>query len=89
MGACFYMGKTAKRTVLFVLAITAVLCMTAFSVSCSAGNRNGKAVQHKIAAECPFELAKEAEWKIYPSDNQAGLTAVINDHDRNGSERQC
>lgn len=81
MGAFIYMEKSAKRTVLLVLVITAVLCMTAFCVSCSAGNHNSKAVQQKIAAECPFELAKEAEWKIYPSDNQAGLTTVINEHD--------
>ena len=75
------MDKIAKKTILLVLVIMAVLCMTAFCVSCSASDHNDKAVQGKIAAECPFELAKDAEWKIYPSDNQAGLAAVINEHD--------
>ncbi len=57
------MEKSAKRTVLLVLAITVFLCMTAFSVSCSAGNRNSKAVQQKIAAECPFDSAKDGYGK--------------------------
>lgn len=73
--------KPAGKILLFVIAAAVVLCVAGvgiyFLISC----------QHKtdlckgIIAECPFTIADDADWKIYPNDNQAGLIAAVSEQD--------
>ena len=74
-------GKLAKKRVFFVLGTAVVLCVAGLVLFFLISNLYNINLRNHIESECPFTITGDAEWKMYPKNNQAGLIAAVSEHD--------
>lgn len=82
MGACFIMsGRPARKAVFFVLGAAVALCVAGAGLFFLISNLHKNYLRSDIISECPFTITEDAEWKMYPNNNQAGLIAQVSEKD--------
>ena len=65
----------------FFIAATVVLCVAGLGLYFLISNLYKNNLRKGIISECPFAIANDADWKIYPNNNLAGLIAAVSEHD--------
>ena len=73
--------KPTGKIILFVLAAAVVLCAAGLGLYFLISNLHKNNLRKNIIFECPFTIAGDADWKIYPNNNQAGLVAAVSEND--------
>ena len=74
-------GKPAGKKVSLVLGAAVVFCVAGLGIFFLITNLYKNNLHNHIKSECPFTIAADAEWKMYPKNNQAGLIAAVSEHD--------
>ncbi|MCR5329221.1 MAG: hypothetical protein K6E12_10280 [Saccharofermentans sp.] len=74
-------GRPARKTVFFVLLAAVALCVAGVVLFFLISNLHKPYLRSDIISECPFAITEDAEWKIYPNNNQAGLIAQVSEKD--------
>ena len=74
-------GKPVGKIVFFVILAAVVLCVAGLGLYFLMSNLHKNNIRKGIIAECPFTIAGDADWNIYPNNNQAGLIAVVSEQD--------
>ena len=73
--------KPTGKIILFGLAAAVVLCAAGLGLYFLISNLHKNNLRKNIISECPFTIAGDADWKIYPNNNQAGLVAAVSEND--------
>ena len=73
--------KPAKKIVIILLGAAVVLCVAGLGLFFLISNLYETSLSSDIISECPFTIAEDAEWKMYSNNNQAGLIALVGEHD--------
>ena len=73
--------KPAGKIIIYVLVAAVVLCAAGLGLFFLISNLQKINLRQSIISECPFTIAGDADWKIYPNNNQAGIIAAVSEHD--------
>ena len=73
--------KPVGKIIIYVLVAAVVLCAAGLGLLFLISNLQKINLRQSIISECPFTIAGDADWKIYPNNNQAGLIAAVSEHD--------
>lgn len=74
-------GKPAGKIILVVIAAAVVLCAAGPGLYFIISKLHKNNLYNGMISECPFTITGDADWKIYPRNNQAGLVASVSEHD--------
>lgn len=74
-------GKPARKKNFFILGAAVVLCVVGLVMFFLISNLYKNNLCDNIASECPFTIAEDTDWKMYPNNNLAGLIAQVSEHD--------
>ena len=69
-------GKPARKKNFFILGAAVVLCVVGLVMFFLISNLYKNNLCDNIASECPFTIAEDTDWKMYPNKNLAGLIAL-------------